>query len=169
VKPHAAAQQCNCYKCHYTIWTADFKGAPFQVLLGREDLAASLQHALSQLQADQQVCLRLSLFPSPKPSSFVTPAGSGPGPLLAHGLNKPHQTIAGLQLVSWPGCRVVMPIPPSPQAAAEHVAQHPPALQEEAERQAAKEGSKVPATEDVRWKWDMLRPVVLEDDDSSST
>ena len=72
VKPRAAAQQRYCLNCHYTIWTADFKGDTFQVLLGREDLAASLQQALSQLQADQQVCLRLSLFPSPQRSRFVT-------------------------------------------------------------------------------------------------
>lgn len=88
-------------------------GCCLQVMLGREDLAASLQQALSQLQADQQVYLRLSLVPLPKPSSCVMTGcwlATDLGPCYLMDC-KPHQTIVGLQLVSWPGCRVVMPIP----------------------------------------------------------
>lgn len=70
------------------------------VLLGREDLAATLQQALSQLQADQQ-------------------------------------------------------------AAADYVKQHPPARAEEAEAHAAKTAAP-PASDEVRWKWDMLRPVAVD-------
>jgi hypothetical protein len=62
--------------------------------------------------------------------------------------------------------------PLTAQAAAEHLAQHPPAGREEAEQQAAKLAPKAAnpaAAVDARWKWDMLRPVVLEDVDRPST
>lgn len=53
----------------------------------------------------------------------------------------------------------------NPQAAAEYIAQHPPAGGDEAAAQADKAAKPAarPAGEDVRWKWDMLRPVASDD------